>query len=164
MSDIKQTYDIAAPPADVWRALTDPRMIKEWSEAGAVFSLEIGAAYSLWDGSISGEIVEIVPVQRLVQTWKPQDWTRTDSIVTFTLTPRGKGARVDLVHVNVEESDYAGTSEGWDAYYLGAIKRMCETKARSTKSAKRAKTAKNAKGAKKRSTRKKSTGKRKSKR
>ncbi len=129
MSDIKQTYDIAAAPAEVWRALTDPRIIEEWSGARANFPLEVGAKYSLWDGSIVGEVVVIELNQRLAQTWKPQDWTRTDSVVTFTLTPRGNGTRIDLVHVNVEESDYDGTTEGWDAYYLGAIKRMFEASA-----------------------------------
>ncbi len=136
MSDIKQTYDIATSPAEVWRALTDPKMIEEWSGAGAEFPLEVGATYSLWDSSISGEIIEVVPMQKLAQTWKPQDWTRTDSVVTFTLTPRGNSTRVDLVHVNVEETDYDGTSEGWDRYYLGAIKRMLEAKPKSAKHAK----------------------------
>jgi uncharacterized protein YndB with AHSA1/START domain len=160
MSNIKQTYDIATSPAEVWRALTDPKMIEEWSGAGAVFMLEVGATYSLWDGSISGEIIEVVQMQKLVQTWKPRDWTRADSIVTFKLTPRGNGTRVDLVHVNVEETDYDGTSEGWDAYYLGAIKRMLEAK---PKSAKHAKTTKAAKKPAKSGVRKKASSRRKSK-
>jgi uncharacterized protein YndB with AHSA1/START domain len=126
MNDIKQTYEIAATPAEVWRALTEQRIIEEWSEARANYPLQVGAAYSLWDGSIGGEIVEFVPLQKLVQTWKPQDWIRTDSIVTFVLMPHGSGTRVDLHHVNVEESDFDGTTEGWDIYYLGAIKRMFE--------------------------------------
>ncbi len=148
MSDIKQTYDIAASPADVWRALTDPRIIEEWSGARANFSLEVGAKYSLWDGTIVGEVVAIELNQRLAQTWKPQDWTIQNSVVTFTLTPRGKGTRVDLVHVNVQESDFDGTTEGWDIYYLGAIKRMFDAKPATAKtgSAKLAKKPKAAKG------------------
>ena len=174
MNDIKQTYDIAASPAEVWRALTDPKVIREWSGASAEFPLDVGAAYLLWDGSISGEIVDVVPMQKLVQTWKPDDWTRTDSVVTFLLSPHGKGTRVDLLHVNVEESDFDGTTEGWDIYYLGAIKRMFETRAPKPKraaakkqSAKVAKKAKAAKkpakkaAAKKKSIRKKTTPKRK---
>jgi len=126
MNDIKQTYEIAATPAEVWRALTEPRIIEEWSEARATFPLQVGGGYSLWDGTIGGEIVEFVPLQKLVQTWKPQDWVRKDSIVTFMLMPQGSGTRVDLHHVNVEELDFDGTTEGWDIYYLGAIKRMFE--------------------------------------
>lgn len=129
MGDIKQTYVIAALPEEVWAALTEPEIIREWSGADAEFPLEPGAAYSLWDGSIGGEIVEFVPGQRLVQTWKPQDWVRQDSVVTFTLVPHPDGTQVDLHHRNVEESDYDGTDDGWDTYYLGAIKRMLEERA-----------------------------------
>jgi uncharacterized protein YndB with AHSA1/START domain len=124
MGDIKQTYVIAATPEEVWAALTEPEIIREWSGADAVFPLEPGAVYSLWDGSIGGEIVEIVPMQRLVQTWKPQDWVRQDSVVTFTLVPHPGGTQVDLFHQNVEEADFDGTDDGWDTYYLGAIGRM----------------------------------------
>ncbi|HEX7587894.1 MAG TPA: SRPBCC domain-containing protein [Anaerolineae bacterium] len=138
MNDIKQNYQIDATPKEVWRALTEPRIIEEWSESSAIFPLQVGAAYSLWEGSIGGEIVEFVPMQKLVQTWKPQDWLRTDSIVTFMLMPQESGTRVDLHHVNIEESDFDGTTEGWDMYYLGAIKRMFETQKPKRASAKKA--------------------------
>ncbi|MDE3090994.1 MAG: SRPBCC domain-containing protein [Chloroflexota bacterium] len=170
MSDIKQTYDIAAPPADVWRALTDPRIIEEWSGAAAKFPVAVVAPYSLWNGDIRGRVLEMEPPRRLVQTWQPRDWTRTDSVVAFTLTPRGKGTRVDLVHVNVEASDYDGTSAGWDIYYLGAIKRMFDAKPATlrlrsgqTKAAKKA-AAKKAKKPTKKIAAKKKTSSKKSKR
>ncbi len=152
--EIRQVYIIRASPEEVWRALTDPREIKEWSGANAYFIPQPGALYTLWDGNIGGKIVEAVPQRKLVQTWKPQDWTRTDSVVTFTLAPTKEGTRVDLLHVNVEESDYDGTTEGWDIYYLGVIKKMLESRnakpvkgARSAKPAK-TKSAKAAKGKK----------------
>jgi uncharacterized protein YndB with AHSA1/START domain len=163
MSIIKQTYMIAAPPEDVWRALTDPRIIQEWSGAAAEFPLQVGAAYSLWDGSIGGEILEVVPGERLVQTWKPVDWTRQDSFVRFILVPEEGTTRVDLVHENVEEADYEGTDEGWDIYYLGAIKRLLEAPAPKKRAAPKKKTApkkkaaaKKARSAKKTVARKKS--------
>ncbi len=131
---IRQTYTIKASPADVWRALTDPKEIQEWSGANASFVPVAGARYTLWSGDIGGKIVEAVPEKKLVQTWKPESWTREDSVVTFTLTWMKDGTRVDLLHEDVEESDFAGTTEGWDIYYLGAIKKMLE--ARGAKEAK----------------------------
>lgn len=136
MNKIEQTYTIAATPAKVWRALTDPKVIEEWSGADAEFVPEVGTEYALWDGSICGEIVEVVPRKKLVQTWQPDNWTIEDSVVTFTLTPVAEGTRVDLLHENVEDFDFEGTTEGWDAYYLGAIKRMLEAKKRNAKPAK----------------------------
>ena len=37
MKPIQQTYLIDATPAQVWRALTDPEIIAEWSGADAEF-------------------------------------------------------------------------------------------------------------------------------
>ncbi len=139
---IEQTYNIKASPEAVWRALTDQKEIQEWSGANAYFIPQAGAQYTLWDGTIGGKIVQVVPLRKLVQTWKPQEWTRDDSVVTFTLTPTRDGTRVDLLHVNVEESDYDGTTEGWDIYYLGVIKKMLEK--RNAKPAKASKPTKKA--------------------
>ena len=153
MDTIKQTYLIDGSPAKVWRALTDPEVIEVWSDADADFEPVVGAEYALWDGSICGEIVEVTPRKKLVQTWQPDNWERTDSVVTFKLTPVGKKTRVDLLHENVEAFDYAGTNEGWDLYYLGAIKRMFDAKlakeVRNTKPSKKTKTAKGKSAAKK---------------
>ena len=147
MDPIKQTYHINASPEEVWRALTDPAMIERWSEADAEFEPAVGAEYALWDGNIGGEIVAVEPHKKLVQTWQPENWERDDSVVTFTLTPVGTKTRVDLLHENVEEFDYAGTRVGWHAYYLGAIKRMFDTKsAKQVRSAKPPKKPKVSKG------------------
>jgi uncharacterized protein YndB with AHSA1/START domain len=133
---IEQTYNIKASPEAVWRALTDPKEIQEWSGANAYFIPQAGALYTLWDGTIGGKIVEVVPMRKLVQTWKPQEWTREDSVVTFTLTPTRDGTRVDLLHVNVEESDFDGSTKGWDIYYLGVIKRCWKSERETGKSSK----------------------------
>lgn len=128
MNRIEQSYLIAAPLEEVWSALTDPTVIKEWSGATATYAAQPDMEYSLWDGSIAGRILEVEPKKRLYKTWKPDTWTRDDSVVTFFLTPVKGGTRVDLVHENVQESDFEGTSEGWNQYYLGAIQRMFEPK------------------------------------
>jgi uncharacterized protein YndB with AHSA1/START domain len=126
MNRIEQTYVIEASPEQVWEALTNPDLISQWSGSPAVFAAEPGSEYSIWDGQIGGSIVEVIPGERLVQTWKPTDWTVEDSVVTFTLSPSDSGTRVDLVHENVQDWDYDGTNEGWDIYYLGVIKKMLE--------------------------------------
>ncbi len=123
---IEQTYLIAATPAQVWQALTDPEIIAEWSGADAEYEPSVGTDYALWDGTITGGVLDVVPFKKLVQTWKPKDWTVDNSVVTFTLTAEGKHTRVDLLHENVEPSDFDGTREGWNLYYLGAIKKMLE--------------------------------------
>jgi uncharacterized protein YndB with AHSA1/START domain len=149
MNTIKQTSLINAAPQQVWQALTDQEIIEVWSGAETEFVPEPEAEYSLWDGSICGVIVSVEPNKKLVQTWKPDNWTIENSVVSFTLMPDGDGTRVELLHENVEDFDFEGTEEGWDLYYLGAIKRMLEAKPkpRNTKSAKEKKTAKRSQAA-----------------
>jgi hypothetical protein len=113
-------------------------VIPQWSGAPALFAPEPETEYSLWGGDIGGRVLDVAPMERLVQTWKPQNWSTENSVVTFLLTPTDGGTRVDLVHENVEESDYEGTNEGWDIYYLGAIKKMLEAPAPRKRAAKKA--------------------------
>lgn len=127
MDRIEKTYLIAAPVEEVWRALTDPQVIAEWSHAPAEYIAEPGTTYSLWNGDIQGEILEVAPQERLVKTWQPANWATSDSKVTFFLVPQGDSTRVDLIHENVEAFDLADTDEGWDIYYLGVIKEMLES-------------------------------------
>lgn len=135
MDRIEQTYVIDASPEQVWQALTDPEVISQWSGAEAEFTAEPGAQYKLWNGDIAGNVVEVVPMNRLVQTWKPNNWTVEDSVVTFMLSPSDSGTRVDLIHENVQDWDYDGTNEGWDIYYLGVIKKMLEAQKPAAKKA-----------------------------
>lgn len=128
MLRIEQSYTIQATPDDVWQALTDPAVMSQWSGEPAQYDARVGGSYRLWTDYVTGEIVECEPNARLAQTWHPNDWTITDSVVTFTLTPVRGGTRVDLVHENVQPEDFEGTRNGWKEVYVGAIKKMLEQK------------------------------------
>ena len=93
MDRIEQSYLIAAPLEDVWAALTDPALIEKWSGANAKYVAQPNVEYSLWDGSIGGRILEVEHHKRLYKTWKPDNWARTDSVVTFLLSPARGGTR-----------------------------------------------------------------------
>lgn len=126
MLRIEQTYRIKASPEGVWAALTEPALQAKWSGQPAKYDARVGGAYTLFDDYVSGQVVECDPPKRLSQTWKPDDWTIADSVVTFTLTRVRGGTQLDLVHENVQPEDYDGTSKGWDDFYIGAIKSMLE--------------------------------------
>ena len=128
MPTIEQRYLIAGSLEDVWKALTDPNLIRTWSGADATFRAEPGADYSLWGGDIRGRVLEVEPGVRLVQSWKPDDYP-DDSLVTFLLKPSDHETEVSLTHENVPDWDYDDTNQGWDIYYLGAIKKMIEASA-----------------------------------
>jgi activator of HSP90 ATPase len=74
-----------------------------------------GGAFSAFDG----KILHVEPKALIVQTWRSGNWplTAMDSVLTLSFWPAQDGARIELVHVNVPEEDFAGVSQGWEKYY-----------------------------------------------
>lgn len=138
MQRIEQTYFIAAPPERVWAALTEPGLMARWSGQPAEYDARLGGRYRLWTDYVSGEVVEYEPPRRLAQTWLPSDWTIGNSVVSFTLRPIAGGTELVLVHENVQPEDYEGTQEGWNQFYIGALKNMVEAEAKKKPRARRA--------------------------
>lgn len=127
MPTIEQTYEMNATPEQVFDALVNPNIIQNWSEDEVKMSAEVGAAFSLWGGQMFGTNLEVVKNKKLVQEWCYDQWEKP-SKVTFTIKVKDKKTIVDLLHEDVPEKSVNSIADGWDAYYLGAIKRMFEEK------------------------------------
>ena len=78
-----------------------------------------GGTFQAFDGRLSGMILHIEPKTLIVQTWRSVNWplTAMDSVLTLTFWPDKDGARIELVHINVADEDFAGVSHGWEQYY-----------------------------------------------
>ena len=78
-----------------------------------------GGVFRAFDGMLSGKILHIERKTLIVQTWRSVNWplTAMDSVLTLSFWPAQEGARIELVHVNVPEEDFAGVSQGWEKYY-----------------------------------------------
>jgi activator of HSP90 ATPase len=78
-----------------------------------------GGVFRAFDGMLSGTILHIEPKTLIVQTWRSMNWplTAMDSVLTLSFWPAEDGARIELVHANVPEEDFAGVSQGWGKYY-----------------------------------------------
>lgn len=125
MKTIRQSYFMKAKTELVYDAFINPVIAAKWSGAAAVVSGEVGFAWSLWEGSIVGNNLEMVPGQRIVQEWKEEKWTAY-SKVRFTLSTEGDGTRVDLLHEFVPDASAQSIEEGWKTYYLGPMQALFE--------------------------------------
>lgn len=107
-------------PAKVWRALTEPELMKEWLLPVLGFKLEAGAqfmfktqAYPGWDGTVSCQLLEVEPPHKISYTWTVPFLS---TIVTFTLTPQGAGTRLQIVQTGFsaqQKSEFGGARYGW---------------------------------------------------
>jgi activator of HSP90 ATPase len=78
-----------------------------------------GGAFRAFDGMLTGTILHIQPKSLIVQTWRSANWplTELDSVLTLSFWPAEEGGRIELVHSNVADEDFAGVSQGWEKYY-----------------------------------------------
>lgn len=127
MPVIKQQYEMDATPEEVFDALVNPDTIQTWSGDEAKMGPGVGDAFVLWGGQMFGTNIEVVKNKKLVQEWCYDQWD-APSKVTFTIKPKGKKTIVELLHEDVPEKSLKSIDEGWDSYYLGAMKDMFEEK------------------------------------
>jgi uncharacterized protein YndB with AHSA1/START domain len=120
MKEYKKYFTIAAPPEDVYKALTNPVTLQLWTGEAAVMSTEPGSEFSLWDGSITGRNISFEENRRIVQQWYFGDQVE-ESIVTITLHPHKTGTSVELLHTNIPDDEYKDFVEGWNHSYFGEL-------------------------------------------
>ncbi len=125
MKDFKTRVKIKAEMEDVFAAFTNPFTIELWSGYPAVMSLEPGAEFSLWEGDICGCILEAEENVKVVQEWFFGEQEEA-SIVTIKFFKDGGKIQVDVNHTNIPDEAYEDICEGWEEYFLGAIKTFLE--------------------------------------
>ena len=120
MKDYKNYYIIAAPPEEVYIALTNPATIQLWSGEPAVMSTEPGSEFSLWEGSIEGKNIAFEPGKKIIQEWYFGE-QEPASVVTIILHPHKQGTSAELRHSNIPDEDFNDIVDGWNEVYFGSL-------------------------------------------
>lgn len=113
--------DLRHKPEKVWRALTEPELLRQWLlpvigldlVPGAEFTLKAPQAYPGWDGTVDCRMVEIEPLRKLSYTWTVPF---LDTVVTFTLVPTQAGTRLSIVQTGFrpeQKQESGGARYGW---------------------------------------------------
>ena len=97
----------------------DARVHSAFTGAPAVIEARAGGNFRAFDGILTGTILHVEPKRLIVQTWRSRNWPAgaVDSVIVLSFWPQPEGARIELVHVNVPDEDFAGVSQGWEKYY-----------------------------------------------
>jgi activator of HSP90 ATPase len=117
--NVVMAASFAAPPEKLFDMYLDARMHAEFTGAPVVIEPRAGSAFRAFDGMLSGTILHVEPKRLIVQTWRSKNWPNDaiDSVLVLTFWHEPDGARIELVHVNVDDEDFAGVSHGWEKYY-----------------------------------------------
>jgi uncharacterized protein YndB with AHSA1/START domain len=113
-------FDLPYSPEKVWRALTDPTLLKEWLLPVIDLELEPGATFRFktqpfpdWDGTVNCQFGEIETHRKLSYTWTVPF---LDTVVTFMLTPTASGTRLSVVQSGFrsdQKQEFGGARYGW---------------------------------------------------
>jgi uncharacterized protein YndB with AHSA1/START domain len=132
---VRQERRYAAPPDEVWAALTRPEHVRNWLAEMSIEPREGGRVTFEWDGGHTAQGVVRVfdPPNTFEYTWDHDG----PSIIRFELEPDGDGTLLVLDHTNIAVESAAGIGAGWhshiealDALLAGSSQRSTEWTAR----------------------------------
>ncbi|MEM7132831.1 MAG: SRPBCC domain-containing protein [Chloroflexota bacterium] len=126
---------IRTTPDALWHGLTSPELTAKWYHGCPVYSdWQQGSRYESTDGDrllLDGEILEIDPPYKLVQTfvphWRPEAEELGESKNTWLIEQQGAICKLTLIHddlKNTPEGNYI--IESW-SQLLSALKTLLET-------------------------------------
>jgi activator of HSP90 ATPase len=128
---IGQEVTLDATPQRVYQALTatkDFDMITRLSDGAVLLnatgakptsiSTEVGGAFTLFGGYVTGRHLDMLPNERLVQAWHAASWKPGHfSIAAFYLTAEGGKTKLNFEHRGFPNGNGAVLAHGWYAHY-----------------------------------------------
>jgi uncharacterized protein YndB with AHSA1/START domain len=149
------TTILPASAQEIYDAWLDSLAHSEMTGGEAAMSDEIGAQVVAWGGYITGRNLELVPGERIVQSWRTNKFTdqHEDSIITVTLEEVAEGTLLTLVHSKVPADQTHYEDGGWQEHYFEPMQEYFKKRKRrgaKAKAAPKAKTKSKAKSKTKR--------------
>ena len=90
----------------------------------AQISAQEGAAFTVWNGYITGRNLTLEPGRRIVQSWRTTKFTAADadSQIEVVLQPATGGTTVTVRHSNVPDGHTSYRDGGWQRSYFEPMK------------------------------------------
>lgn len=117
--NVIQAAFLPATPDRLYDSYLDARVHAEFTGAPVEIEPRAGAVFRAFNGIISGTILHVAPKRLIVQSWRSAKWSESsiDSVLILSFWPEEEGTRIELVHINIPEDDFADASQGWEKYY-----------------------------------------------
>jgi len=122
---INQVVFFDTTPATVYNALMDSKTHGEFTNTKAEISQDVGGAFSTYDGYITGTNVELVPNEKIVQSWHASDWKEDEiSTVTYELEEVEGKTKLTFTHADVPDEKCDDIEKGWEDYYWKPMREL----------------------------------------
>jgi activator of HSP90 ATPase len=111
---------LPAPAERLYDMYLDPELHAAFTGKPVTIAGRAGAPFRAFDGALTGAILHVAPKRQIAQLWRSVNFPADaiDSVLILTFWPLGNEGRVELQHINVPVSDFAGISDGWQKFYF----------------------------------------------
>lgn len=96
--------------------------------AKASINAKEGGAFSVWDGYITGNNVEIFPYKKIIQTWRTSDFAESDpdSLLELSFSFKDGHTTITFAHSNLPDGQGNTYKKGWKEHYFIYMKKYFE--------------------------------------
>ncbi|MDZ7644858.1 MAG: SRPBCC domain-containing protein [Woeseiaceae bacterium] len=117
---ICKTVVLPASPAELFDMYLSAESHAAFTGSPARVSDEPGAPFEAFGGLLTGTMLQVVRPRLIVQSWRSVNFAREDpdSTLILSFAPEDDDGRIDLVHLDVPDSDYQGVNGGWESRYF----------------------------------------------
>jgi len=125
---IRQSVTFKARAHAVYELLMDSKKHSVLAGDEAKISRKVGGKFNV-GGYIEGVQLELVLDEKIVQTWRYEDWPKGHfSRATFALDEASGKTKMTFTQSGVPEEFYEDIKQGWIDYYWTPMKEILEKK------------------------------------
>jgi activator of HSP90 ATPase len=120
---ITDSIDFQTSAQELYETLMDTQRAMVWTRGPVKLTKEVGSQFELFGGNVTGQILELVPGQKIVQTWRLRSWPAGHySKVTMSFEQGTESVDLKVEQTGVPVGEEELTRTNWSGYYWRAIK------------------------------------------
>lgn len=110
---------------DIWDTIVDIRRVQAYSQSAASLDVREGGAFSIFNDTVTGEFLKLVPDEKIVQRWRLSHWPKdVYSEVTLTLKDSDGKTELHLKQTGVPSAEVSRVQHQWRENVFGRIRVM----------------------------------------
>ncbi|KAI9244262.1 activator of Hsp90 ATPase [Helicostylum pulchrum] len=122
-TSLTETTEFQTSAHELYETLTDIQRAQVWTRGPVQLSKEVGSKFEFFGGNVSGEMLELVPDKKIVQTWRLRSWPAGHfSKVTLEFDQGSDCVTLKMHQTGIPVGEEELTRTNWSGYYWRAIK------------------------------------------